>query len=106
MSDTKSPQPLAPFRVGEKARVNLPAHLRELAMINQGDVLIVTSVANGEVVIKTPAAIRNYIHSGIIERATDVSVTDWRRDDVKSSEAAIASRLDATRRPDAGAALL
>jgi AbrB family looped-hinge helix DNA binding protein len=95
----------ATFRVGEKGRVNLPAQLRQLAHIEEGDLLVVTKVSNGEVTFRTPAAIRDFIHSGIVEGEPDGSVADWRRADDEAGKSAMARKLDADD-PDAGDALL
>lgn len=99
-------QRMMEFRVGEKGRVNLPAQLRDLAGIRPGDTLVVTYIGNGEVVVKTTAAIREFIHSGVVETKGETSVGESRREDVRASDAALERKAAAKSNPNAGAALL
>lgn len=103
MSVETSPA-IASIRVGERGRMNLPVQLRTLADIHQGDLLVVTRVSDGEIVIKTPAGIRDFIHSGVVTTAQDDDVAQARRGE--TSDQALERRLAAPHDPEAGSALL
>ena len=104
----------APFRVGAKGRVVLPAAVRRAANITEGAEVVARPEGEGRVVIETVDSIRKRVWAAApdasgLNATTDVRV--MRDDDNRVSDAALTRRAAAhggseTESAAAGAALL
>lgn len=103
----------APFHVGAKGRVVLPAAVRRAANIAEGDAVVARPIGDGRVVIETVQSIRERVWGAAPTASgldTTTEVRAMRAEDNDVSDQAFARRADAggseTDSAAAGAALL
>lgn len=89
------PAPSAPFRVGEKGRVVLPAAVRRAAGILEGAEVVARTDGEGRIVIETVESIKRRVRGFAPEPSGADSTEDVRRmreQDVAESDAAATRR--------------